>query len=182
MGGAPVKAPHVIDAARAAGVTVSIDGDSLLLRSGSPPPREVIDALCRHKNEVIDFLQSDRSVWTAQHWQAFFDERTAIAECEGRLPPREAEARAFSACVVEWLRRNPVRSAPDHCCWCGTGQREGNVLLPFGTECAGHAWMHSACWSPWREQRQAQAVDFLQGLGITVPIEFPIDFGKNGRA
>jgi hypothetical protein len=182
MGGAPVKALHVIDAARAAGVTVSIDGDSLLVRSGSPPPREVIDALCRHKKEVIDFLQSNRSGWTGQHWQAFFDERAAIAEFDGGLPPRETESRAFSACVVEWLNRNPIPMAPDRGCWFGGGEHEGNVLLPFGTERAGHAWMHSACWRPWREHRQAQAVDFLQTLGIAAPIELPNDFAKNGGA
>ena len=33
-----MKALQIIDAARAVGVTLSIDGDSLLLRSGSPPP------------------------------------------------------------------------------------------------------------------------------------------------
>jgi hypothetical protein len=177
-----VNALLIIDAARAAGVTVSIDGDSLLLRSGSPPPREVIDALCRHKNEVIDFLQSDRSGRTAQDWRAFFDERAAIAEFEGGLPPRDAEDRAFSACVVEWLNRNPIRSTPNRCCWCGGGEREENALLPFGTEHAGHAWMHSACWRPWHEHRQAQAVDFLHALGIAAPIEFPRDFAKNGDA
>ena len=33
-----MNALQVIDAARAAGVTLFIDGDGLLLRSGSPPP------------------------------------------------------------------------------------------------------------------------------------------------
>jgi hypothetical protein len=45
MGDAAVKALQIIDAARAVGVTLSIDGDSLLLRSGSPPPQEVLDVL-----------------------------------------------------------------------------------------------------------------------------------------
>jgi hypothetical protein len=78
-----VNALLIIDAARAAGVTVSIDGDNLLLRSGSPPPQAVIDALSRHKREVIDFLRSDRSGRTAQDWRAFFDERAAITEFRG---------------------------------------------------------------------------------------------------
>jgi hypothetical protein len=181
MGGAAVKALQIIDAARAVGVTLSIDGDSLLLRSGSPPPQEVLDALTRHKGEVIDFLRSVRSGWSAQEWQAFFKDRAAAA-FDGGLPRHEAEVRAFGACVVECLNRNPVRSAPDRCCWCGGGEREGNVLLPFGTERAGHAWMHSACWRPWHEHRQAQAVGFLRACGIAVPIDFPHDFAKNGGA
>jgi hypothetical protein len=182
MGGAAVKALQIIDAVRAVGVTLSIDGDSLLLRSGSRPPQEVLDALTRHKREVMDLLRSDRSGWSAQEWQAFFEERAVIAEFNGGLPRQEAEARAFAACVVEWLNRNPVRSALDSCCWCGGGEREGNVLLPFGTERAGNAWMHGRCWQQWREHRQAQAVSFLQALGIAAPSEFPNDFAKNRGA
>jgi hypothetical protein len=182
MGGAAVKVVQIIAAARAVGVTLSIDGDSLLLRSGRPPPQEVVEALSQHKGEVINFLQSDRSCWLPENWHAFFEDRAAIAEFNGGLPRQEAEARAFGACVVEWLNRNPVRSAPDRCCWCGGGEREALVLLPFGTERAGHAWMHGACWQPWRERRQAQAVDFFQALGITVPIESSDDFAKNRGA
>jgi hypothetical protein len=177
-----VKALQIIDAARAVGVTLSIDGDSLLLRAGSPPPQEVLDALSRHKREVISFLQSDRSGWTAEDWQALFDERAAIAEFDGGLPRPEAEAGAFGACVVEWLNRNPVRSAPDRCCWRGGGERGDNVLPPFGADRAGHTWLHSSCWRPWHEHRQAQAIAFLRALGIAAPSQFPNDFAKNGSA
>src|SRR5277367_5962329 len=115
MGGAPVKVVQIIDAARAVGVTLLIDGDGLLLRSVSPPPPEVLDALTRHKREVMEFLRSDRSGWSPQEWQAFFEERAVIAEFNGGSTRLEAEARAFGACVVEWLNRNPVPSAPDRC-------------------------------------------------------------------
>ena len=175
-----MKVLQIIAAARAAGVTLSIDDDSLLLRSSRPPPQEVVEALSRQKSEVIDHLQSDRSGWTAEDWHVFFKDRAAIAEFDGGLPRRDAQAVAFRACVVEWLNRNPVRSAPDRCGWCGGGEREGNVLLPFGIERAGNAWMHSRCWRPWHEQRQAHAIDHLQALGIAAPSKFPNDFAKNG--
>ena len=177
-----MKVLQIIDAARAAGVTLSIDGDSLLLRSGRPPPQEVVEALSQHKGEVINFLQSDRSCWLPENWHAFFEDRAAIAEFNGGSTRQEAEARAFGACVVEWLNRNPVRSAPDRCCWCDGGEREDNVLLPFGTERASHAWMHSRCWRPWYEHRQTQAIAFLRALGIAVPIESSDDFAKNRGA
>ena len=175
-----MNALRIIEAGRAAGVSVSIDGETLLLKSESPAPREVIDAFSRHKSEVIDFLRSDRGGWTVENWQAPFEGRAAIAEFEGGLPRREAEAGAFMACVVEWRNRNPVHSTPDRCCWCGGGERGNNVLLPF--EVAGHAWLHNVCWRPWHEHRQAQAIAFLQGLGIAVPRDFPNDFAKNGGA
>jgi hypothetical protein len=181
MGGAAVKVVQIIAAARAVGVTLSIDDDSLLLRSDRPPPQEVIGALSRHKSEVIDFLRLDCSGWSAQAWHAFFRDRAAAA-FDGGLPRQEAETRAFGACVVECLNRNPLCSAPDRCCWCGGGERKGNVLLPFGTERAGHAWMHSGCWRPWHERRQTQAIAFLRALGIAVPIESSDDFAKNRGA
>jgi hypothetical protein len=177
-----VKALQIIDAARGLGVTLSIDGDSLLLRSDLPRPQEVLDALSRHKSEIVSFLQTDRSGWSAQDWRAFFDERAAIAGFDGGLPRHEAEAGAFRACVVEWLSRNPVRSEEDRCSWCGGRERGDNGLLPFGADGAGHAWLHSACWRPWHEHRQAQAVDFLRAIGFAAPSESPNDFAKNGGA
>ena len=177
-----MTAVEALNAARAAGVDLRVDGNSLILEAAAPPPAEVVDLLSRYKPALVALLRPGTNDWTADDWQAYFDERVAIAEFKGGFPRREAEARAFSACVVEWLNRSPVRSAQDRCCWCGGGEREDNVLLPFGTDCAGHAWMHSRCWRPWHEHRQAQAVDFLQALGIAAPSEFPNNFGKNGSA
>jgi hypothetical protein len=171
-----VSAVEALKAAHAAGVELRVDGETLVLKAAAPPPADVIDLLSRNKPALVALLRRGRDSWTAQDWQAFFDERTPIAEFDGGLPRQVAEARAFGACVVEWLNRNPVRSVPDRCCWCGGGEREGNVLLPFGTERAGHTWMHSACWRPWHEHRQAQAVDFLQALGIAAPSDFTSDF------
>jgi hypothetical protein len=51
--------------------------------------------------------------WSREDWQVFFEERAGIAEFDGGLPRLEAEARAFTCCVAEWLNRNPVRSPPD---------------------------------------------------------------------
>jgi hypothetical protein len=47
--------------------------------------------------------------WSGEDWRAFFDERAAIAEFDGGLPREQAEARAFTYCVAEWLNRNPPR-------------------------------------------------------------------------
>jgi hypothetical protein len=177
-----LRVRQIFDAAGAAGVTLSVDSGSLLLRSGCPAPQELIDALSRHKSEVIDFLRSDSSGLTAENWRAFFDERAAIAEFDGGLPRHEAESRAFGACVVEWLDRNRACSAQDRCCWCGGGERGDNVLLPFGADRAGHVWLHRHCWQSWHEHRQAQAIAFLRTIGIAVPIESAKDSGNSGGA
>jgi hypothetical protein len=59
--------------------------------------------------------------------------------------------------IVEWLNAHPVSSDPDACCWCSEPERSGDVLLPFGVGPKGHAWLHSRCWQPWYEHRQAKA-------------------------
>ena len=180
--GQAVSAMEALRAARAAGVELRVDGEALVLEAASPPPADVIDMLSRHKPALVALLRPGRDGWTAQDWKAFFEERAAIAEFDGGFPRQEAEARAFGACVVEWLNRNPVRSAPDRCCWCDGGRTVSQRPPSFWRRATGHAWLHSGCWRPWREHRQAQAVDFLQALGIAVPIEFPNDFAKNGGA
>jgi len=69
------------------------------------------------------------------------------------------------AAIVEWLNAHPVSSDPETCCWCGRAEREDDVLLPFGVESTGHAWLHSACWRPWSEHRRAEAVAALLRWG-----------------
>jgi hypothetical protein len=108
--------------------------------------------------------------WDADDWQAFFDERAAVAEYEGGLPRAEAEADAFACCVVEWLNRNPARSSPVICCWCGVVEREDKPLLPFGLGSAGQAWLHDTCWMPWRKRRETEALAALAASGVTEPL------------
>ena len=78
-------------------------------------------------------LRTGRDSWSGEDWRAFFDEQAGIAEFDGGLPRLEAEARAFTYCVAEWLNRNPVRSSPDSCLRCGKAAKATTLLL-LGTE------------------------------------------------
>ena len=100
---------------------------------------------CRRPLSVAGaaLLRTGRDSWSGEDWRAFFDERAGIAEFDGGLPRLEAEARAFTCCVAEWLNRNPVRSSSDRCLRCGEAEKGRDPLLPFGTETTGHAWLHS---------------------------------------
>ena len=113
------------------------------------PPAAVLDALSRHKIQIVALLRRGRDNWSDMDWLAFFDERAGIAEFDGGLPRSSAEARAFECCVVEWLNRNPTRSLPGQCAGCGGPNHEHDVLLPYGVEPAGLTWLHSRCWSAW---------------------------------
>jgi len=169
--------------ARAAGIQVGIDGDALVLEASAPPPAGVLDLLARHKADILTLLRPGNDGWSGEDWWEFFDERAGIAEFDGGLPRDQAEARAFSCCVGEWLHRNPVRSPSGRCDLCG--QSKG-MLLPYLTGYSvkdpGHTWLHQECSPAWHQERRAKAVAALVASGITIPAKFPNDFGKNGVA
>jgi hypothetical protein len=151
--------------ARAAGVELALDGNDLSLKAASEPPATVLDALQRHKTEIVAMLRSERDGWSAEDWRLFFEERSAIAEFDGGLPRAEAEAQAFDCCIVTWLDRNPAPSAPGRCAWCGRSESHAPVV-PFGTEPGTHTWLHRECWSAWRKMRPLQARKALTRMGI----------------
>ena len=158
-----MNAVETLKAARAAGIRLGIDGDALTLEAPAAPPPALLDLLLRHKVGVVALLRPANDGWAADDWLAFFEVRAAgIAG----LPRTEAEARAFSCCVVEWLNRNPARSPAGRCLGCGNADHAYDPLLPFGTESSGHAWLHSRCWQAWHSARKADAIAALAAMGI----------------
>lgn len=155
-----------IAGARAAGVELGLDGDALTLEASAPPPPAVIELLSRHKAEIIALLRPADDGWSTLDWLTLFGDRVRMAMVHG-LTENEAEARAFTCCVVEWLNRNAVRSFPGRCLGCGQAEHSHDPLLPFGIEDSGHAWLHSRCWPAWHAGRKADAVAALTKLGIT---------------
>jgi hypothetical protein len=168
-----MSAFKALDAARAAGIEVRLDGKDLEWSAVGEPPTDVIDMLRRHKRSIVSLLQGRllalrQSVqpWDPADWQAFFDERAAIAEFYGGLPRAEAEARAFDCCVAEWLLRNPIESSPDRCLECGKSARIDSPLLAIGVLGAGEAWLHRDCVSSWHSARLDAAVEALSVMNI----------------
>jgi hypothetical protein len=158
---------EALKAARAAGVELALDGDDLVLKAASAPPAAVLDALSRHKAEIMVRLRPAEDGWSAEDWQVFFEKRVGIVEFDGGLPHPEAEAQAFACCVVEWLNRNPERSPAGRCLGCGDREDAHDPLLPYGTEPSGHVWLHLRCWPAWYAARQAKAVSMLTAKGIS---------------
>src|ERR1700730_15934729 len=52
-----MSAAEALKAARAAGISVRIDGDDLLLEAPTAPPPAVLDILSRHKADIVTLLQ-----------------------------------------------------------------------------------------------------------------------------
>lgn len=170
-----MSAFQTLDAARAAGIAVRLDGKDLGLTAATAPPAGIVDMLRRHKLSIVALLQRDlqekgllqsAQVWDPDDWGAYFAERAAIAEYDGRLSRAEAEARAFHCCVAEWLLRNPIDSSPDRCLECGRSARTDDPLLAIGVVGAGEAWLHRDCVSAWHSSRIAAAVAALKAMNI----------------
>src|SRR5262249_18426866 len=83
-------------------------------------------------------------------------------------------AQTFACCVVEWLNRNPERSAAGRCVGCGDRAYAHDPLLPYGVEPAGHVWLHLRCWPAWYAARKAKAVSVLAAMGISAPVGRPM--------
>jgi len=161
-----MSAVQVLGAARAFGVHLEADGDDLLLEASGPPPDAVLDALSRHKPEVVRLLHSAKAGHSPEYWHVLFHQRAAFAEFAGGLPRADAEAQAFECCVVEWLNRNPKPSAAGRCLWCGQTESRGAVVVPYGTEFGTHAWLHAECWPACHELRRSQAQQALMRMGV----------------
>jgi hypothetical protein len=161
-----MSAFQALKEARDAGVRIVIDGDAIALGADAAPPATVLDLLSLHKAGVVALLRIGSDGWSGEDWRALFDERAGVAEFDGGLPRVSAETRAFAYCVAEWLNRNPVRSLPGRCLGCGGNERARDKLLPFGTEQAGHAWLHSRCWEEWRAKRKSEAIAALSTFGF----------------
>ena len=183
-----MSAVEALRLAQENGIRLGIAGADLILDAEREPAPAVLEAIRRHKEGIVALLAPDHVAWSAEDWQAFFDERAGIAEVDGGQTRADAEALAFECCVVEWLNRHPQRSDLGRCAWCERPDREGHTVVPFGTESHGHTWLHPECWSDWRQDQRERAQQALAAVGLDAPpkyakgTNFPDDFGKNGAA
>jgi hypothetical protein len=162
-----MSAAQAIQAARAVGIHLEVEGADLLMEAPMSPPTAVLDALSRHKTEIVAMLRCGPDGWSTEDWRLFFEERAATAEFDGGLPRNKAEARAFECCIIEWLNRNLAPSVSGTCAWCGRSENHDAVVLPYGTEPGPHIWLHAHCWTEWWEMRRSQSRDAPSSVGIS---------------
>jgi len=100
----------VLEMAQIAGISIIVDGTTLLLQADATPPGSILDAIKMNKAGIIAFLSSEKRIWSHSDWLDYFEERAAIAEYDGGLSRAEAESMAFDCCINEWLNQNGVYS------------------------------------------------------------------------
>jgi hypothetical protein len=108
-----MTALEALKAAHAAGITIQIDGDDLVVQAAAQPPSAVIDLLSRHKAEVLAML--------------------AAAEYE-KIENQSVAPWASSKTVSLFAEGEP---GPEQPCTARRGRVEqsGGVLLHFCVEC-----------------------------------------------
>jgi hypothetical protein len=171
-----MSAFKALDAARAAGIEVRLDGKDLVLSGASTPPPDLLNMLRRHKLSIVALLQQDLQQkeqpippWAPADYECLFNERAALGEYDGELDRAAAEAMAFTECTAEWLRRHPIDSSPNQCIECGRPEKTDNPLLVVGLMGANPVWLHCGCTSAWRLALLAAGAAALAAMGIVVP-------------
>lgn len=157
-----MSAVQVLTEARSIGIQIHVDGDDLLLEAPAPPPSAVLEALSRHKVEIVELLRLRADGWSTDDWRLYFEERAAVAEFNGGLTRADAEAHAFECCIIQWLNLHPGPLVTGRCVWCGAAESGNAVVVPFGSDPGTHAWLHAECWPAWHQARRAKAIAELR--------------------
>jgi len=163
-----MNAAQALDQAANVGLQVVVDGRDLLLEAIEPPPMEVVEALRNHKTAIVELLRG-AAAWSPGDWQAYFDERAAIAEYDGGVERDDAERLAAAECIAHWQRLNPpIARGGDLCPGCGSSVDDARHRVCY---LAGQraVRLHAECASDWENGRQQSALVALQKIGLKLP-------------
>jgi len=178
-----MSAAEALTQARAAGIQVGVDGEALVLETSGQPPAEVLNLLAPHKADILTLLRRGYDGWSGEDWRVLFDEIAGIAELDGGLRRDRAEARALFCSLSALLHCSPTRSPAGRCDHCG---QSNGLLVPYLTGCSmkdpANTWLHQECSMARHLANRAKAVTALVAMGLSVPVKFSDDFGKNGSA
>jgi hypothetical protein len=104
-----MSAADALRAAHAAGITVRLDGDGILLEADAEPAQGLLDVLARNKVAIVDLLKQGLNGWCAADWGAYFDARMRLVA--SRSPRRDFSAAWCKAEVsvirAYWSQRQP---------------------------------------------------------------------------
>jgi hypothetical protein len=118
-----MNAADVLNAARAAGLCLAVDGDELVLESSGAPPSAVLDLIRAHKPEIIAAITATKVASAASadyvaDWRDWYEERAAIRQFDGGYTRDEAECLAWSEAEDRWHRARGDRVPCDLCAGC----------------------------------------------------------------
>jgi hypothetical protein len=113
-------AQRLIEDARAAGLSIEVEGADLIIEADYEMPPDLLASLRQHKAELIAVLvpPSSSAAPTAEWWRDEFEERAAIREYDGHYTRAEAERLAWGELENRWHREHGERLSADICAGC----------------------------------------------------------------
>lgn len=81
-----MSSTDTLNAAVAAGIRVTVEGESILLEAASAPPEELLDALRRDKIEILALLRVSSGPWATTEADEATEEPAAIMKEAGTNP------------------------------------------------------------------------------------------------
>jgi hypothetical protein len=163
------------------GGTVRRQGDRLIVRAGPVPvPGELVERLRAAKPEIMAALAKaptppqqtppapERAGWDAADWRAFYDERAAIREHDGKRPRVEAERLAWGETLVEWHKANASPPPAWQCAGC-LRPIGGAPAMTLPDAARVHDVAGYACLIAYGKRWRATAAKGLVGMGIEPP-------------
>ncbi len=161
---------QVIEDLRGAGVTISRDGDMIVLDGPEDAMSdEIVASLRSLKPQIISYLRDTADCATQENSRPFQDEHVGFAASNDGQSQLAAETYGFEGRVIEWLNQHFEPSDPERCAWCKQTDLPEHAIVPFGSNLHGHTWLHPQCWSEWIKQRHIKAAQALQVKGIHYP-------------
>ena len=129
-----MSAFQALGAARAFGIHLEPDGDDLLLEASEPPPDAVLDALSRHKPEVLRLLHSAKdgasdatTIMAPSRWGGLSSRKT-----NSRCPTKNHDPFSIQARAHPLLRlQTPLGVSSTFCLPVSARSRTGEATRPL---------------------------------------------------
>jgi len=161
---------QVIDDLKSAGVTISREGDMIVLDGPEAAMTEAVLASLRSlKPQIISYLRDTADGEAQENWQAFNNKQFGVTARDSELSGLDPQDSTHERHVIEWLNQHCEPSAPDQCAWCKQSDSPEHIIVPFGSNLHGHTWLHPECWREWHKLRRETATQALLAKEIHGP-------------
>jgi len=165
------RARAALAAVRAAGGDVKLRGGRLKVVAPAPLPAELMERLRAVKPDLLAALappEPERAGWGAADWRAFFGERAAVREYDGRRPRAEAERLAWGETLAEWHKANASPPPSWQCAGCGE-RLSGAQAMTLPDAARVHDVAGYGCLIAYGRHWRAAATEALAAMGIEPP-------------
>ena len=161
-----MSAAEALKAAREAGIELELEGDDLVWEAAKEPAVAILDLLSRHKPGIVRLLRPAIDGWSAEDWQAFFDERAGIVEHDGGFRPSGCGdvCASRTASIIGWrcIRRSQTSKDTASAVALLSLIEQASVVVTWSDGTMGR--LHAGCAPTWKNLRRWDARTALMWL------------------